>query len=404
MPKVRFVVGACGTKFGKTYGSAIAIVTNAWLEKGSTNWWVSPTYAQAEYAYGIIKSFLPKSMFLEHKADLYLSVLEPNGEERSRIHFKSADNPDNLRGYGVNFFIMDEAARCPYDSFVSLITTVTQTRGKGFIISTPKGRGWFYDMYQRGIKEAPDGSPLYSDPSEDKYPEWFSVRLPTWTNPHVEMESIEEMRRTLPEDEFRQEVAAEFLIDSAGVFRGVSECVQGSLEEPQPGKNYVMGVDLARLKDFSVIVVIDTDTNHVVYFERFNQVSWEVQYMRMILASRRYNNATVCIDSTGIGDPIVETLSKAMRVIPYKIGSSAAKKNLIEKLRVSIEKKRITFPPIPQLKRELEAYECEVTDGGVVKYSAPTGFHDDCVIALALAWNVADVPPFVYRYANVRGV
>ena len=298
---------------------------------------------------------------------------------------------------------MDEAARQPYDSFVSLLTTVTQTRGWGIIISTPKGRGWFYDVYQRGEKFDEEGRPRF-EAGEDKYPEWFSIRMPTWANPHVPKESIAEMKNNLPEDVFRQEVAAEFLMDSAGVFRGIRECIKGTFQDPQRGHQYTLGVDLGRLKDFTVTFVIDNHNRHIVYFDRFNQLSWEVQRHRIVELGKRYH-ANVVIDSTGIGDPIVEDIQNSgVRVTPYKIGGTAAKQQLIDKLRVNIERQAISFPFIPALKRELESYEYEVSDRGTIKYSAPQGQHDDCVIALSLANWGAEVDPFVYRYKSQRGI
>src|SRR5438045_3650509 len=44
-PQLRFVVGACGTKFGKTYGSSIMIARQAWENHDSLNWWVAPSYS-----------------------------------------------------------------------------------------------------------------------------------------------------------------------------------------------------------------------------------------------------------------------------------------------------------------------------------------------------------------------
>lgn len=411
---VRFVVGACGTKFGKTYGCTIRLVKEAWENKGydgeplsgpGLNWWVAPSYAQSKMAYSLVKRLLPTDSYEEYKADLRLILKNPDGSERSIIEFKSGDNPDNLRGFAVNFFILDEAARIPYDSFVSVVTTVTQTRGRGIIISTPKGRGWFAEVYGRGEKLLDDGvTPKFDDPSEDPWPEWMAIRMPTWTNPHVSLDSIREMRRNLPEDVFRQEVAAQFLDDSAGVFKNIKDCIRGVLQPPLPGHRYIMGVDLARLRDYSVITIMDSANRHVVYHERFNQLSWEVQYHRILAACRKYN-ATIFMDSTGIGDPIVETIRNAgVRVEPYKIGGSQAKQQLIEKLRVNIENLRVSFPKIPALIEELRNYEYKLSESGVVKYSAPSGMHDDCVISLALANWGADSQPWVYRYSNVRGV
>jgi hypothetical protein len=328
----------------------------------------------------------------EYKADLKLALLSPAGSERSYIEFKSGDKPDSLRGFGVHYFILDEAARVKYDSWVSLYTTLTQTRGRGIIISTPKGRNFFYEMYQWGL-------------DREAHPEWLSMRMPTWANPTVPRESIREMKRNLPEDVFRQEVAAQFLLDSAGVFRGINKCVRGLLQPPSPGRRYVMGVDLARLRDYSVIVVMDAETKNVVHFDRFNQSTWEVQYHKIISTARRFNNAQVIMDSTGVGDAVVESVRNGgVRVIPYTIGGSKAKQQLIDKLRVNIENEKISFPHIPVLIKELEAYELEVTETGVVKYSAPSGQHDDAVLALALCNWIADSPEWKYRFLNIRGV
>lgn len=403
-PGVRFAVGACGTKFGKTYGTTAAMVQRAWDNKDSLNWWVSPTFDQSKMAYAHIKRLLPPNLYNDYKAELKLVLIHPDGSERSIIDFKSGDNPDSLRGYGVNFFVMDEAARCKYESFVSLMTTVTQTMGKGYIISTPKGRNWFYDVYQWGEKNDVEGNALFAA-GEDPYPDWLSIRMPTWTNPHVPLEAIQAMKRTFPEDVYRQEVGAQFLLDSAGVFRGIKECIRGMLQPPVAGARYVMGVDLARLKDYSVLTVMDTATRHVVYFERFNQISWEIQYHRIIAAAKRYNNATVVMDSTGIGDPIVETITgSGVRVVPYKISGTAAKQQLIDKLRVNIEKQRISFPHIPVMVRELQNYEYVVTPSSVVKFSAPPGQNDDCVISLALGNWGADQAEWKYSYKQIRGI
>lgn len=384
------------------------MVKEAWENKGSLNWWVAPTFAQSKMAYATVKRMLPLNTYQEYKADLRLVLLEPDGSEHSVIEFKSGDNPDSLRGFAVNFFVLDEAARMPYESFVSVMTTVTQTRGRGIVISTPKGRGWFHEVYTRGEKFDELGNPLFDEMNPDPFPEWMAIRMPTWTNPHVQPAAIAEAKKNLPEDVFTQEFGAKFLDDSAGVFRSVTQCIIGNdFSQPVPGRQYVMGVDLARLRDYSVITVVDKAAKHLVYMERFNKIDWEVQYHKIIQVARTYN-AKVAIDWTGIGDPIVQTLQAAgLDMEPYKIGGSASKQQLIEKLRVNIENKRITFPrnrvTLPLIS-ELKAYEYSFTESGIIKYEAPSGQHDDCVISLALANWIADTPDFKYRYWNQRGI
>jgi hypothetical protein len=121
-----------------TYGCTIALVKHAWTHKDSLNWWVAPTFSQSKMAYGLVKRLLPQGTYVEYKADLKIILLQPDGSEHSVIEFKSGDNPDSLRGFGVNFMVVDEAGRIPYESFVSVLTTTTQTRGKILFISTLK--------------------------------------------------------------------------------------------------------------------------------------------------------------------------------------------------------------------------------------------------------------------------
>jgi hypothetical protein len=153
--------------------------------------------------------------------------------------------------------------------------------------------------------------------------------------------------------------------------------------------------------------VIDKTRRHVVYLERFNQVAWELQYQRIIQIARRYR-AEVSIDSTGIGDPIVQTLeASGLRLSPYKIGGATAKQQLIQKLRLAIEKEELTYPENPYtlpMLDELRSFEYTFTEGGVAKYSAPANKHDDCVISLALANWIADTTPLIYKFYNVRGI
>jgi hypothetical protein len=421
-PDLRFVVGACGTKFGKTYGCSIRIVKEAWNNPNTLNWWVAPTYAQAENAYAAVKSLLPEGYYKEQYSKMRLTLLHPDGSARSVIEFKSGDDPASLRGFAVHFFIMDEAAQgMPEASFISIMTTTTETQGRGIIISTPNGKGWFYVVYQRGVKYYPDGTPRYVGDDKDPFPEWFSVRMPTHANPHIKIEEVELKRRQMPVAIFQQEYLAMFLNDESNVFRGVAGCERGSLEKPQQGRHYVLAADLAKHKDYTVIIVMDRITRHVVYIERFNKISWPFQKSRIIQIAQDYNRAYIIVDATGVGDAIYDDLVESgLKVEPYKLHSNEPKRILIEKLILSIEQARISWPradaecvfsdrmtkrqALLQLRKELESYEFKKTPNGATKYEAPSGQHDDCVVALALANFVVAQEPFIYKHKKIRGI
>ena len=143
-----------------------------------------------------------------------------------------------------------------------------------------------------------------------------------------------------------------------------------------------MGVDLAKYIDFTVITVLN-EQNQLVYFDRFQQLDWVFQ-KKMIKQVADIYKANVVLDSTGLGDPIFDDLSRTgMNVLSYKI-TIQSKKELIENLSLMIQQQKITFPDIPELINELKIFGYKQLERGF-QYSAPEGYHDDCVISLALA-------------------
>jgi len=239
---------------------------------------------------------------------------------------------------------------------------------------TTRGRNWFYELCTRG-----------QDPA---YPEYRSWNFPTESNPRIDRGELEAARATLPERVWMQEFLALFLEDVGAVFRNVDACIGGDLEEPIPGRRYVLGVDLAKHRDFTVLIVVDMDSWRVVAFDRFQKLDWPFQRKRIVNFAMKYNRAQVIMDSTGVGDPTYDDLSREYpRVEGYRI-SAATKPPLIENLSVMIENGEITYPEIPDLINELKIFGYENKNGRIT-YETPQGYHDDCVIALALAcWHL----------------
>ena len=194
---------------------------------------------------------------------------------------------------------------------------------------------------------------------------------------------------SLPVDVFEQEYLAKFLENQAGVFRNVAARIGAKPSAPVPGRTYVAGLDLARTTDFTVLSILDAETAAQVYLDRFNTLDWAIQKARIAAAVSQYN-ARVLVDATGVGDPIFEDLFRAgLDVAPYKF-DAFSKKRLIEALMLGFDERRITLLDDPTQKNELESFEYEIGSSGMVRYSAPDGYHDDTVIALALAfWLIA---------------
>lgn len=287
----------------------------------------------------------------------------------------SLDNPDSVRGRKYKRAVVDEAAMVKglKEAWNAVIRpTLTDFKGDGWFLSTPRGMDFFWEGFSNG--QSPD------------HPEWMSWQMPTTANPFIDPAEVEEARKSLPERIFEQEYLAAFLEDAGGVFRGVRAVVDTGRtdnEPPKPGIRYALGLDLARVQDFTVLSVMD-QTGRQVYHERFNQISWERQLASVTRVAKQYN-APITMDSTGVGDPIFEALRRAgLKVQGYHF-TNQSKEELIDGLAMAIENRQVSLMDIPQQTTELLAYQYELTPSRNVRMNAPEGMNDDCVIALALS-------------------
>jgi hypothetical protein len=295
----------------------------------------------------------------------------------SEVRAKTADNPVSLLGEGLDWLIVDEASRLKPDIWQNhLSQRLIDKKGWALLISTPKGKGYFFELYRRG---------------QGRDPAHRSWNYPSWTNPMLDEKLIESQRTLISQRAFQQEYGAEFIEGTGAVFRHVREAATCGLQDPVRGTCYYGGLDLGRNEDYTVLVILDGQ-GQVVALDRFLGFDWSIQVARIQAQAARYNNVEMHIDSTGVGHPIYETLAKAgcnVRAYPFTATSKAA---LIDNLAIKLERRELTLPRAdlcPELIEELEAFEYSTTDQGNIRTGAPYGYHDDCVIALALAaWSL----------------
>ena len=385
-----------GSRWGKSICAAMEAVAAA-LEprKRSMGWVVAPTLDLSDKVFREIVIVVAEHLkhrlvdLKQHDKKIVLRSLEGG---LSEIRGKTADNPVSLLGEGLDWVIIDEAARLKpaiWHSF--LAQRLIDKDGWALLITTPKGKGWVYDMWRRGQG---GGDPDYE-----------SWNAPSWQNPHLNRELIEAERERLPEAVFRQELGGEFMEGAGSVLRYVREAATGEWQEPVPGAEYFAGLDLAKVADFTVLTIMNKE-REVVFVDRFNRLDWGLQIQRIAAATKRYNICWTMVDSTGAGEPVYEALLAAgVRADGYPF-TNASKNALITNLSMLFEKRLITLPRyelLPTLVDELEAFEYSVTDAGTVKTAAPSGQHDDHVMSLALAaWAVEDAPDFTVYQLNMR--
>lgn len=332
---------------------------------------MAPSYKVAAVGWRLIRSLaLQIAGTMVRDGDMLATF--PGG---GTVQVRSADNPDSLRGEGLDFVVIDECAYVAEAAWQEALRPALSDRlGRAMFISTPSGRNWFWRCYQRGLEGG----------------EWKSWSFPTSDNPYIAPSEIEEARGDLPERIFRQEYLAEFLEGEGTVFRNIAACLNAPETTPAEhvGHHLVMGVDWAKQSDFTCLSVVCRDCRTEVARDRFNQIDYHVQRQRLQALAERWNVAVILAESNSIGEPIIEELQRSGLPVRGFETTATSKPPLIESLALAFEREECQWQADPVWTGELEAYERKVSPvTGRSQYSAPEGMHDDTVIARALAWE-----------------
>ena len=358
----RYTITAAATKVGKTASHIIWLFEQALrLKENQSVWWVAPVYQQAEIAFNRMRSQVTdKGFFKVNESKLRLTT--PMG---GIIQFKSAEKPDNLYGDDVYAAVFDEFTRAREEAWFALRSTLTKTQGKCKLIGNVKGKkNWGYKMAER----ARMGEPDY---------EFHKITAYDGVNAGIlAFEEVEQAKRDLPPHIFSELYMAEPTEDGSNPFglTYINQCI-----EPLSGKPVEWyGIDLAKYTDWTVIIGLDAEYK-VCHFERF-QMDWAQTEQRII---KVVGSTPAAIDSTGVGDPIVENIQRhCPKILGVKF-TSVSKQQMMEQLTADVHAASIRFPE-GVIADEMRNFEFEHTQTGM-RYSAPSGLHDDAVVALALA-------------------
>lgn len=367
-----------GRRWGKTVLGGVLLVNGA--VDGYPVGWFAPTYKMLgdlwrEVA-GWVNGFTTSVNVSERRIEL---------RGGGSIEMWSLDNPDAARGRKYARIAIDEAAMIPCleEAWQAVIRpTLTDYRGDAWMLSTPRGMGYFKTCFDYG---------------QDPYrPEWASWQMPTTSNPYIDPSEVDAARHDMTERRFQQEYMAQFLEGEGYVFRNVNECSAAERVEPYPG-TFVAGVDFGRSNDFTAVCVVDAATKHEVALDRFNGPDWTIQRSRILATLERWKVATAYMELNSFGGPNVEEMRKLKPALGIQdfTTTAATKRAVVENLVLELENKscRLLAPDAgehaAQGVAELLAYESTELPSGTLRYSAPEGQHDDTVIARCLAYWAA---------------
>jgi len=361
----RFTTISGGRRWGKSRLGVYRCLEAAL--RGGLSWWVAPSFKMSDHGWRLIKAICFQIPGVD-VAETHKRITLPGG---GVIQVRSADDPDSLRGEGLDFLVMDEAGFIKEGAWSeALRPALSDRRGSALFISTPRGRNWFWLMHC------------------STHPDHCSFTFPTSSNPYIDPEEIEAARTTLPERTFQQEYEAKFLDDSGAVFRRIREAATATPQhKAEKDHRYVFGVDWARHHDFTVITVLDTKTNSVVATDRFNQINYDIQIGRLEALYDRFRPFKVVAEVNAMGEPLVEQIRKKGWNVEGFITTNRSKGEIIDGLILAFEKEDIRIPNDETLINELQAFEMDRLPSGAFRYAAPSGMHDDMVMSLALAWH-----------------
>ncbi len=395
----RHRVLACGARWGKDRACIVESIRlnvelgqlpRSGLIPKVHGWFVTPNYPLAQQLWRELKALTPTEVLAKAPLEKGYRLEWRTG---AVVEVKSADDPMSLVAVGLDWVVLTEEGLLPPEAWdMALRPRLASPHRMGLAMfnGTPKGRNWYHEIYLRG-----------QDPEQ---PDWESWNFPTaavagadgklerhpYGNPYISLEEVEQARRDMPARWFDQEFLAGFLSSEGAVFRNVRERVGPAPRPPKPP--LVAGADLARRRDFTVFVVFDAE-GRMVTMQRLQAVPYRQQAEAFCSLLRDYDVKKAVVEANGPGDPFVEMLETALheqdircKVRPFDVTASS-KRQLIEGLVVGFERGKITILDDPVLINELEAYTAEETAGGHERLGAPAGFHDDCVMACALAWT-----------------
>jgi len=367
--KAKYHVACVGRQFGKSMMAMNLVLYWSINDSPSRILWISPVYSQTDKVQKELMQAIGGSGIVE---TCNYSTNEIKLKNGSIILFRSAERYDNIRGLTMDYGVIDESAFCKDEAWTEAIRPVFMVRGKKVLfISTPKGKNWFYNLFQLGV-------------SEDN-PQYAAYTGSSYDTPYINKQEIEDAKKTLPENVFQQEYLAKFIDAGGEVFSNLDKNQFSKWSQPQ-GKVYC-GIDLGKQEDYTVATFVDS-TGKIVDIYRANAQEWTLMTAEIIKRAQRWN-ATLMVEVNSIGDVIYEQIKKKWSDTHPFTTSSKSKNEIIEGLILDMNNSVVSIPSrelFSYLWDELTVFTYEYNPKTrSLRYGHPSGLHDDTVMSLAIA-------------------
>lgn len=377
---ISWVCVNAGRQVGKTTLALNWLIMVAINNSNSVCVWVSRWYKQVQK---VLKSFIKFFEKCPAVDKINKSDLEITFKNGSVIKFYSAQNAENIRGETVDFMVADEFSLYPNTVWTEVImpTFATRPKAKALLISTPRGRGLWYDLFNKANTNK----------------RWANFRMASYDSPFVDQDFIEDFRSTVSDKIFKQEIEAEFIDENGGIFENIDTNIL--LYKAMPTKYLWAGIDVGFKHDYTVLTIIN-EKGEMLDSLRFNDENCNFKEASQKIHNKLKEwNWPLTYIEINKWDSVYSFLKELKTPNLHPFTTSSGNKNpMIENLITHFKLNEIKILNDKQLLQELRMYEYEIN----VKtrnwsFNAPEGEFDDWVMSLALAfWAKKHLRPFSF--------
>lgn len=363
---------------GKSVLIANLLLYFAINQVGSKNYCLSPTFKQAKKIYKSICKATAKSFNVVKSVNSSdLTIEFKNGSE---IIFKSAEQRDNLRGETVTGILcIDEFAYIPDDIYDIVRPWTDFHKAVTLCVSTPFIKeGYFWEFFNYGLERLHNMVTI--DWADDKYQEDLDKILTP--------DQLKEYESILPKKVFLTEYMGQFIEGGGMVFEGFKEVAKDA-KIGDTDKLFV-GIDWSNQKgQDDTVVSFFNQRGQQVKLLCWNDLSplKQIDVIYKELEPYLSRISVIVCETNSLGSPYTDMLKERLqdshkkKVVEFNT-TNASKNDLVGKMQVALEQQTITLLPIDKQMREFSYYSAEYNiKTKTISYNAPTGLHDDIVMA-----------------------
>lgn len=286
--RYRLFVGGVGS--GKTRAGAVEVLRMPALSTGMV---VAPTYPMLRDATlrtfidlakraGVLRQF--------NKADMAAELIDGK-----RILFRSADEPDRLRGPNLGWFYLDEAALMVEQTWLIMIGRLREAPGRAWVTSTPRGFNWLYETFVNG------GSDYHVTKSSSR------------DNPFLPGEFIQSLERSYTSDWQKQEIEGEFTDPTGSLFQRQWFGLVDEAKVPA-GLHWVRYWDLAAstktTADYTASAEVALSPDGTLYIRDMVRGRWEWPDAKRVMMSTMTSGSTHGIEEAMHGLAAIQELRR----------------------------------------------------------------------------------------------